>query len=92
MYRAIVRPVITEKSSASYAALKEYTFQAHPNATKGQIREAIERLFGVRVVRVRTLNQPAKRRTRGRITGRVARWKKAYVRLAEGDEIEIFEG
>lgn len=90
--RIVVRPVVTEKSSAAYAARKEYAFEAHPQATKPQIREAIERLFGVRVERVRTLQQRAKRRTRGRTQGTRPRWKKAYVTLHEGDSIEIFEG
>lgn len=92
LFRAVVRPVVTEKSSAQYAALKEYTFVADPRATKRQIKEAIESAFEVRVTRVRTLVQPAKRRTRGRSAGRRPRWKKAFVRLAEGDAIEIFEG
>jgi large subunit ribosomal protein L23 len=91
-YRAVVRPVVTEKSSARYGELQEYTFEAHPGASKPEIRAAIEQLFGVTVVRVRTMQQPAKRRTRGRSAGRRPRWKKAYVRLAEGDTIEIFEG
>jgi large subunit ribosomal protein L23 len=91
-YRTVVRPVVTEKSSAMYAALREYTFEADPRATKQQIREAIESLFGVTVTSVRTLQQPAKRRTRGRSVGRRPRWKKALIRLADGDTIEIFEG
>jgi large subunit ribosomal protein L23 len=91
-YQAVVRPLVTEKSSALYGLRKEYTFEANPNATKHEIRDAVERLFGVQVVSVRTLIQPAKRRTRGRTAGRRPRWKKAYVRLREGDSIEIFEG
>jgi large subunit ribosomal protein L23 len=91
-YRLVVKPVVTEKSSAQYAALKEYAFMADPRATKRQIKDAVEDLFGVRVTSVRTMLQPAKRRTRGRSVGRRPRWKKAYVRLAEGDTIEIFEG
>lgn len=92
LFRTVIRPVVTEKSSTLYAQRKEYTFEARTDANKLQIREAIEALFDVRVVRVRTLQQPAKRRTRGRSVGRVPRWKKAYVRLREGDSIEIFEG
>jgi large subunit ribosomal protein L23 len=91
-FRALIRPVVTEKSSALYGALKEYTFEAPPDATKPQIRTAIESLFDVRVKSVRTLLQPSKRRTRGRSVGRRRRWKKVYVRLHEGDEIEVFEG
>jgi large subunit ribosomal protein L23 len=92
VYSTIVRPVVTEKSSAQYAVLKEYTFEVHPDATKQQIRQAVEALFGVQVVQVRTMVQRAKRRTRGRTEGRRPRWKKALVRLGEGDTIEIFEG
>lgn len=91
-YRTVVRPIVTEKSSAQYAALKEYTFMADTHATKHDIKQAIEELFDVTVTDVRTLVQPAKRRTRGRSAGRRPKWKKAFVRLAEGDEIEIFEG
>ena len=86
------RPLVTEKSSAVYGERLEYTFEVHPEATKHEIRDAIESLFDVTVTKVRTLQQPAKRRTRGRSEGRRKRWKKAYVRLREGDSIEIFEG
>ena len=92
LYETIVRPVVTEKSSAQYGALREYTFEVHPEATKRQIREAIESLFGVRVVQVRTMIQRAKRRTMGRTEGRRPHWKKALVRLHDDDTIEIFEG
>lgn len=90
----VIRPLVTEKSSALYGAAREYAFVCAPDATKHQIRDAIEGLFGVTVVSVRTLQQPAKRRTRGgRSIGRVPRWKKAYVRLREGDEIQgLYEG
>lgn len=91
-YSTVVRPVVTEKSSAQYARLREYTFEADPRATKHEIRAAIEQLFGVKVTQVRTMIQPSKRRTRGRSAGRRPHWKKAFVRLAEGDSIEIFEG
>lgn len=92
VYRALVKPVVTEKSSAAYGARREYAFQVHPDATKPEIRQAVEQLFDVRVTRVRTLQQRAKRRTMGRTQGIRPRWKKAYVMLHEGDEIEIFEG
>lgn len=93
VYQTIIRPVVTEKSSEVYGRRKEYIFRVRNDATKWQIRQAIEELFGVAVVSVRTLHQPSKRRTRGRSIGRVPRWKKAYVRLREGDEIEgLYEG
>ena len=92
VYRTVIRPVVTEKSSEQYARLREYTFEADPQASKHEIRDAIERLFDVKVTSVRTMVQPSKRRTRGRSQGRRPKWKKALVRLAEGDTIEIFEG
>ncbi len=91
-YRAVVRPWVTEKSSASYGAHKEYTFVCDLSANKHQIKDAIEALFEVRVTRVRTSVQRSKRKTQGRNVGRRPRWKKAFVMLHEGDTIEIFEG
>lgn len=91
--QTVLRPVVTEKSSAQYMARREYTFEADLRATKQQIRDAIETMFGVEVASVRTLIQPAKRRTRGRTEGRRKRWKKAFVQLAGDQTIEgIFEG
>ena len=92
LYRTVIRPLVTEKSSAAYAARKEYTFQADPRATKREISAAIEALFAVHVVHIRTLQQRAKRKTRGRTAGTTPRWKKAYVRLKEGESIQVFEG
>jgi len=92
LYRTIVRPLVTEKSSAQFGALLEYTFEVHPDATKHEIRAAIEQLFGVQVVGVRTMMQRAKRRTMGKTAGRRPAWKKALVRLREGDSIPVFEG
>ena len=92
LQRSVVKPLVTEKSSAAFAARKEYAFVAHPQATKREIKASIEELFGVTVVAIRTLQQRAKRRTMGRTAGRRPRWKKAYVRLKEGDTIPVFEG
>jgi len=91
-FGAVIQPLVTEKSSAKYAADKEYTFRADPRASKGEIRSAIESLFGVHVIHIRTLQQRAKRKTRGRSQGTVPRWKKAYVRLKEGESLPVFEG
>jgi large subunit ribosomal protein L23 len=88
----IVAPIVTEKSSAAYAARKEYAFRVHPDATKPQIRGAVEALFKVTVINVRTLVVRSKRRTRGRTAGRRPAWKKAIVSLKAGDAIQIFEG
>ena len=91
-HETVVRPLITEKSSAAFQDRGEYTFQVHPNATKPQIRQAIEELFGVKVTDVWTSNQRGKEKRMGRTVGRRPSWKKAIVKLREGDTIEIFEG
>jgi large subunit ribosomal protein L23 len=92
IHRTIVRPLITEKSSAAYQDRGEYTFEVHRDATKPQIRSAIEQLFGVKVTDVWTSNQRGKERRVGKTVGRRPGWKKAIVKLREGDTIEIFEG
>lgn len=90
--KTVVRPLITEKSSAAYQDRGEYTFVVHPDATKPQIRQAIEELFGVKVTDVWTSNVRGKEKRMGRTAGRRPNWKKAIVKLREGDTIEIFEG
>ena len=88
LHHTIVGPVVTEKSSAAYGARKEYAFRVHPDATKPQIRAAIETLFKVTVTDVRTLVVRARRRTGGLSSGRAGRrsaWKKAIVTLKEGE-------
>ena len=92
LHRTVLAPVVTEKSSAAYAARKEYAFRVDSHATKPQIKAAIEELFKVTVTGVRTHVMPAKRRTYGRFSGRRPAWKKAVVTLKEGDTIDVFEG
>ena len=92
----VIRPVVTEKSSAQYAARKVYAFKVDPNASKPAIRQAVQTMFGVTVMGVRTINVRAKKRRpgglgRGRAGTRSA-WKKAIITLKEGDVIPIFEG
>ena len=98
IYQTIVRPIITEKTSAAYQESAErgqleYYFEVHPDANKTAIKQAVEQLFGVKVVGVWTSNQRGKAKRMGKTVGRRPHWKKAIVRLAEGDKIEpIFEG
>ena len=92
LHQPLVRPLITEKSSAAYQDRGEYTFEVHPDATKPQIRSAIEQLFGVKVTGVWTSNVRGKEKRMGKTVGRRPNWKKAIVKLREGDTIEIFEG
>ena len=90
--RTIVTPIVTEQTSAAYQDRTEYTFEVHPDATKQQIRLAIEELFGVKVTHVWTANMRGKEKRMGKTAGRRPSWKKAIVKLREGDTIEIFEG
>jgi large subunit ribosomal protein L23 len=92
LHETIVRPLITEKSSAAYQDRGEYTFQVHPDATKPQIRSAIEQLFGVKVTGVWTSHHRGKEKRMGKTAGRRPHWKKAIVTLAPGDSIPVFEG
>ncbi len=87
----IVRPVISEKSYALLAANK-YTFRVHERAHKTQVRQAVEEIFGVRVLEVRTMSVKSKPKRRGLSYGRTRRWKKAVVELHPEDSIELFEG
>ncbi len=85
-------PAITEKATLVTETAGQVVFKADPRATKLEIKEAIESLFEVKVDRVRTINYLGKpRRVRGRISGRRAAWKKAYVTLAEGQALGLLE-
>ena len=92
-YDVILKPVITEKSMNAMAD-KKYTFLVHPDATKSQVKEAVEKMFeGTKVARVNTMNSIGKKKRRGRTVGTTAKTKKAIVWLTEDSkDIEIFEG
>ncbi|HKV74936.1 MAG TPA: 50S ribosomal protein L23 [Gemmatimonadales bacterium] len=92
LHEIIVRPVVTEKSSAAFQARKEYTFEVHPEANKFQIRAALEKLFDVKVTDVRTMQVRRNSVTRGRTRGVTARWKKAIVTVQDGQTLPVFEG
>ena len=92
-YDVILKPVVTEKSMNSMSE-KKYTFSVHPEATKQQIKEAVEKMFaGTKVASVNTMNLDGKTRRRGMVFGKTAKTKKAIVQLtADSAEIEIFAG
>lgn len=92
LLRTVVRPLVTEKTSAAYQAKGEYAFEVAPNANKSTIREAIEKLFGVKVTGVWTMNVRGKSRRVGQSSGTRPNWKKAIVTLRAGDKIDVFEG
>ena len=92
-YDIILKPVVTEKSM-DIMAEKKYTFLVHTDATKTQIKEAVEKMFeGTKVASVKTMNLDGKKRRRGMIVGKTSKKKKAIVQLtADSAEIEIFQG
>ena len=92
LHQTDIKPLITEKSSAAYQMRKEYAFVVSPDANKHQIRDALEKLFGVTVTSVRTMQMRRHEVVRGRTRGTTARWKKAVVTLKDGDSIAVFEG
>ncbi len=91
LHRVITSPLITEKGTLVNEQGNQFVFRVRPEASKIDIRRAIETLFKVKVEKVRTLNYLGKMRRVGRSLGQKPRWKKAYVTLAEGQRIDFFE-
>ncbi len=89
--QVILEPVVSEKSYALMADGK-YTFRIHDRAHKTQVANAVEEIFGVHVVAVRTSKVNSKPKRRGLHAGRSRSWKKAVVQLSPGQRIELFEG
>ena len=95
IYDVLRKPLITEKSNYQSGKLNQYSFIVAKDATKTMVRDAVEKLFNVDVVRVNIINVPAKRGRRAqsrRLMVRKPGYKKAIVTLAEGQSLEIFEG
>lgn len=95
IYDVLRRPLITEKSNFQNSKLHQYVFEVSDDATKTLVKDAVEKLFEVDVLRVNVLNVPAKRSLRARnrrVMVRRGGYKKAIVTLAPGDTIEVFEG
>lgn len=90
MYDIIKRPIITEKTSQLVENL-QYTFEVDPKATKTEIKDAIEKIFNVKVIEIRTINVHRKPKRMQRFEGFKAAYKKAIVRLAAGQTIDVFE-
>jgi large subunit ribosomal protein L23 len=92
LYEVIRRPLITEKTTALKETQRNLCFEVHRDATKPEIKKAVEALFSVKVAEVRVANVHGKVKRQGRYSGRRPDWKKAYVVLAEGQKmIEFFE-
>ncbi len=95
MHQILIRPLITEKMSDLTADQSNYGFLVNPKANKIEIKRAVEEKFSVHVLDVRTINHPGKTKTQfrkgGRFTGRTAKFKKAIIKLREGEIIDLFE-
>jgi large subunit ribosomal protein L23 len=95
IYDVLRRPILTEKSSHQYAKLHQYAFEVASEATKKMVKDAVETLFDVTVLKVNIINVPAKRTRRARSRRLLVRrsgYKKAIVTLDPGDTIDAFEG
>ncbi len=92
IYSIIQSPVVTEKSMSQSAEGNNVVFWVDPAANKGDIKEAIQKIFNVKVLSVNTQRLTGKIKKQGRYSGRKPTRKKAYVKLKEGDSIELFEG
>jgi len=84
----LIAPHVTEKTSLGMQNHNQYTFRVKRNATKTDIKQAVELMFDVKVRGVQVVNEPGKQRRFGRMLGRTQDWKKAYVRLADGQAID----
>ncbi len=92
IYSVVKKPLVTEKSIVARDEGNKYIFEVDRRATKIEIRNAVEKIFKVKVINVRTMNFIGKKKRLGRIIGSRSDWKKAVVTLAPGSSIEVFEG
>jgi large subunit ribosomal protein L23 len=95
IHEILRRPLVTEKTSYQSNKLSQYSFEVAKDATRTMVKDAVETMFEVDVIRVNMLNMPAKRGRKARsrrLLVRKAGFKKAVVTLAEGQKLEIFEG
>jgi large subunit ribosomal protein L23 len=91
-HRVLEKPLLTEKSTQMQAEGNWVSFRVNPNANKIEIKQAVESIFDVHVLRVNTSVVRGQWKRFGRTLGQSASWKKAMVQLKEGDKIELFEG
>lgn len=91
-YEVVQRPLLTEKGTRLKEEANQYLFRVAKTATKVEIKQAVEQLFKVKVLEVRTLRVQGKVKRLGRFQGRRPEWKKALVTLKAGQSIELYEG
>ncbi len=92
IFQVIKEPHVTEKSGLLKEGVNQISFKVHKWANKAEVKQAVETLFKTKVLDVKTMNMQGKRRRMGRSFGKRPDWKKAIVKLAPGENIEIFEG
>lgn len=90
LYTTIRRPLITEKALTTRETEGSLVFEVAAEATKTEVRQAVEKLFNVKVASIRTANVEGKERRRGKFSGYKPDWKKAYVRLRAGEKVPDF--
>ena len=88
LMNVLIAPHVTEKTARAMQDHNQYTFRVRRNATKTDIKKAVELMFEVKVSGVQVVNEPGKERRFGKTVGRTQDWKKAYVSLAEGQAID----
>ncbi|MCU7905608.1 MAG: 50S ribosomal protein L23 [Candidatus Thiodiazotropha sp. (ex Epidulcina cf. delphinae)] len=92
LMKVLLSPVVSEKSSLAADSNRQYTFRVTTDATKREIARAVEKLFEVEVERVQVVNVKGKQKRFGNVSGRRSDWKKAYVRLKPGSDIDFAAG
>jgi len=90
--QVLIKPLLTEKSSIVTENANRYVFKVQPKANKYQIKDAVEKMFDVKVVNVKTAVLPGKVKKAGKGYNKTSNWKKAYVQIAEGQKLELFKG
>ena len=90
IFEVIRRPLVTEKTTIQKETIRTLVFEVHRDATKSEIKKAVEKLFSVKVDAIRVANMPGKLRRQGRYQGHRPDWKKAYVLLKEGEKMIEF--
>jgi large subunit ribosomal protein L23 len=90
VWQVLKRPIITEKGVDQKDIKRTLTFEVHPDATKTQIRQAVQKIFNVKVASVQTAIFAGKERRRGKFSGYRSDWKKAYVKLKPGEKMVEF--
>ena len=91
LHSVLIQPFLTEKVTAMREASNTVSFLVHPAANRVQIKQAVEALLKVKVDRVNVLNVQGKVKRLGRFSGKRADWKKAFVKLKEGEKLELYE-